>query len=177
MNRKLLKVSFLILGMFVVSKMASADSVIRKEQDTPHKPVATVLPENGTLADDNGKLHQGIALECVGGKPGGISYYSPTNDLDVEVNAAINIDVQVDHNHPIIFSATRNFNEKAPDALTTRSYDADNTLLLIHDLEIAKTDVQVKISSPGGDKSKTFKLKASQMKGAVNNFKSYCNGK
>lgn len=175
-NGKLLKVSFLVLGMFSGAKMASADTVMQNKEATPHRPVATVLPENGKLTTDNGKLHQGIALECVGGKPGGISYYSPKNDLNVATDAPVNIEIRVDNNHPIKFTASRKRNERAPDALTVKSYDTDSTLSLIHDLEIAKNDVQVKVWTPEGDKSKTFELKASDMKGAINNFRSYCDG-
>lgn len=176
MSGKLLKVSLLALGVCAIFKIAMADNIIQNEQIIPHKLVATVLPEDGKLAGDDGKLHQGIALECVAGRPGGVSYYSSENDLSVAINSVVNIEVRVDDKHPVRFFATRKFNEKDPGALTAKSYDVDNTLRLINELEMAKNDVEVKVWNTEENKSKTFKLKAGKMKGAIDGFRTFCNG-
>lgn len=144
------------------------------EHDTPHKPVATILPEAGKLAGDDGVLHQGLVLECAGGKTEGLSYFSPTNDLDVAIGAPVNIEINVDHQKPVIVTATRRLNEKAPDALISKSDDADSAIQLIHNLEMTQKDVQVKVTNPAEGKNKIFRLKGSDMKGTVKSFKACC---
>lgn len=175
MRGKFVKLPVLLLVIFASTEAAFATNTLQHDQGTPHKPVATILPEGGKLTGEGGVLHQGLALECAGGKPGGISYFSPENDLGVAVGAQVNIDINIDHNDPVMFIATRRFNAEAPDALTSKSDDTDSAIRLIHNLEITQNDVEVEVNNPVNGKTKTFKLKGSDMKGTVKSFKTYCN--
>lgn len=174
MLKKDFKVKLLMLLMLSCSNLAfSAENV----QQVNHKPTATILPEAGKLTDVNGKLHQGLALECPGGKIGGTSYSSPTNDLNVAIGSPVKIEISVDNEEPVKFTAIRKFNKQMPDALTSKSEDTDSAIQLIHKLENAKEQVLVKVSNPAQDKTKSFKLKASDMPGVVKHFKTYCDVK
>lgn len=174
MNNNIIKLSLLTLVMLASTELAFAGNAPQSEHVTSHKPVATILPEAGKLAGDDGVLHQGLALECAGGKTDGISYFSPTNDLDVAIGAPVNIEITVDHLKPVGVTAIRRLNEKSPDALTSKSDDADSAVQLIHNLEMTPKDVQVKVTNPAEGKTKTFRLKGSDMKKTVESFKAYC---
>lgn len=177
MNKRALTLPLLVLATLTCSDLTFAANALQHGQNNQHKPVATILPEAGKLAGEDGVLHQGLALECAGGKPGGISYFSPENDLDIAIDAPVNIEINVDHNNPVIFSATRIFNAKAPDALTSKSNDADNEIRLIHYLKTTQNDVKVKVINPIRGKSKTFRLKGKDMSGTVKSFQAYCDVK
>lgn len=173
-NNKIMKSSLLALVLFSCSGLAVAGNSLPLEQNNPHKPVATILPEAGLLTREDGELNQGLALECVKGRPGGISYFNPENNFDVAINAPLDIEVTVDNHKPVRFTSTRIFNEKAPEALTTKSDDAESAVRIIHVLETSRNEVQVKVSNVEKNITKTFKLNASDMKGAVESFRTYC---
>lgn len=174
MLKKDFKAKLLMFLMLSYSNLAfSAENV----QQVNDKPVATILPEAGKLIDANGKSHQGLALECSGGKIGGTSYFSATNDLNVAIGSPVRIEISVDKEKPVTFTAIRKFNKQAPDALTSQSEDIDSAIHLVHKLEKTKQEVVVKVSNPAQNKTQSFTLKASDMPGVVKHFKTYCDVK
>lgn len=165
------KRKLLLCLMLSTSTLAFAAETAQQEA---HKPVATLLPAEGSMAHNKGQLQQGLGLECAGGKPAGISYYNAANDLDVAIGSPVKIEITVDDEKPVKFIATRIANKNVPEALTARSGDIDSTLYLIRKLENSKKAVWVTVSNPDLHKTTRFNLKASDMPGAVKSFKSFC---
>ena len=176
---KVLLISITAIMLFSCSSMVFAQSgqgakSLGNKSSRLDRPVAIIVPAEGHLADDSGKLYKSIALECISGKPDGISYGSPDNHLNVAVNSPVNIDVSVDKHAPVRFSAIRKENKSFPDGMMGRADDTQNTLVLIRNLESVKNIIQVHVTNPVNGKTEAFTLKPKGMKGMIKEFHSFC---